>query len=541
MATNLPKKPTATRKPAILLISTVVLLVGALAITTCLAGEPAQEIRQPVVAGSFYPQNPKELAATVDGLIAHASTPTTEGQIIALIAPHAGYAFSGAVAAHSYTLVKGQRVHRVVVIAPSHFEAFPFSSVYDGEAYATPLGNVPVDKTFARKLANSSPLIKLSSRGHVPSPGQAEHALEVQLPFLQQSLVDFELVPVVMGEQSYEASRALGVALAQLIRGSDTLIVASSDLSHYHTYDEASTLDRKTLNAISEWDYLTLSKNFQSRIWEACGGGPIVAAMIAAERLGATRANVLKYANTGDVTGDRSRVVGYGAVALDRTAKQRTIQEPPLSLNRQDRKQLLDIARKSVESAVRENKLFQLSGDWSQNLMQDRGAFVTIRKNGAIRGCVGYTAPVQSLALTVRDVAALAALRDPRFPPVAASELSQLQYEVSVLSPFHRVSDISQIRVGGDGLLMKNGSDEGLLLPQVASEQRWDRKTLLDQTAMKAGLPANAWRDKDTDIFTFSALVFGEAAAPAVLIPEDPFSRKPTNRPGDLGQDLPQR
>jgi MEMO1 family protein len=541
MKTNLSKMGVATREPAVWLISTIVLLVGALASSTCLAAESAQEIRQPVVAGAFYPKDPKELAATVDGLIAHASAPTTEGQVIALIAPHAGYAFSGAVAAHSYARLKGQRVHRVVVIAPSHFEAFPFSSVYDGEAYATPLGKITVDKTFAGKLANLSPLIRLSSRGHVPTQGQAEHALEVQLPFLQQTLADFELVPVVMGDQSYEASRALGVALAQLMRGSDTLIVASSDLSHYHTYDQASALDRKTLNAIREWDYLTLSKNFQSRIWEACGGGPIVAAMIAAQRLGATQANVLKYANTGDVTGDRNRVVGYGAVALLRTAKQRDIQEPPFSLNRQEKKQLLDIARKSVESAVKENQLFQVSGDLSPNLAQDRGAFVTIRKNGAIRGCVGYTAPVQSLALTVRDVAALAALRDPRFPPVSASELSQLQYEVSVLSPFQRVLDMNQIRVGEHGLLMKNGSYEGLLLPQVASEQRWDRKTLLDQTAVKAGLPANAWRDKDTDIFLFSALVFGEAAVPDALTPLDPFLRKPMSRPGDQEQNLPPR
>jgi len=262
-------------------ISVLILLLGA-ATSQCLAAS-ADEIRQPAVAGSFYPQDPKELAAAVDGMIARAAVPATQDHIVALIAPHAGYAYSGAVAAHSYALLKGQKIHRVVVIAPSHFEEFPFSAVYDGNAYATPLGKVPVDKVLARKLASMSPLIKLSSRGHAPSQGQAEHSLEVQLPFLQRTLPDFELVPIVMGEQSYEASRALGVALAELIQGSDTLIVASSDLSHYHTYDEASTLDHKTLNAISEWDYLTLSRNFQIRIWEACGGGPIVAAMIAAE------------------------------------------------------------------------------------------------------------------------------------------------------------------------------------------------------------------------------------------------------------------
>jgi AmmeMemoRadiSam system protein A len=234
-------------------------------------------------------------------------------------------------------------------------------------------------------------------------------------------------------------------------------------------------------------------------------------------------------------------VVGYAAVALLRNAKQHVAGQPLFSLNSQEKKQLLEIARKSVESAVKEDKLFEISGDLSPNLAQDRGAFVTIRKNGELRGCVGYTAALQPLALTVRDVAAIAALSDTRFRPVTPDELSQLQYEVSVLSPFHRVLDINQIRVGEHGLLMKNGSYEGLLLPQVASEQRWDRKMLLAQTAVKAGLPANAWRSEDTDIFMFSALVFGEAAAPTVFIPEDPFSRKPMTRPGDQGQDLPRR
>jgi AmmeMemoRadiSam system protein B/AmmeMemoRadiSam system protein A len=493
------------------------------------------------VAGSFYPQDPKELVTTVDGFIAKAKVMAPEGQIVALIAPHAGYQFSGGVAAYSYALLKGQNIHRVVVIAPSHFEAFDFASVYAGDAYATPLGRVAVDTAFAKKLASSSPLIKLSSRGHAPYGGQAEHSLEVQLPFLQRTLSDFELVPIIMGDQSYQASRSLGVALAELIRGTNTLIVASSDLSHYHAYDEAVTLDRKTLNAIHEWDYLTLSKNFQSRTWEACGGGPIVAAMIAAERLGANRAAVLEYANSGDVTNDRKRVVGYGAVALTRAAKQETTQTSGFSLDPLQKKALLDIARKSVESAVKENKLSQIPTDLPENLTQDRGAFVTLRIHGELRGCVGYTTSTQSLALTVRDVAAFAALQDHRFPPVAANELPQLTSEISVLSPLRRVADVNQIKLGQHGLLIKKGAREGLLLPQVATEQRWDRKTLLDQTALKAGLPADAWRDKDSDIFVFSALVFGDPAAPNPITLENPLFQRPPSRPADLRQNPPLR
>ncbi len=226
----------------------------------------------------------------VDEFLARAAPPAIKEPVLALVSPHAGYVYSGGVAAHSYALLKGRKFDRVVVISPSHVEAFNFSSVYDGDAYATPLGTIPVDKAFAAKLASLNPSIKLSSRGHAASGGQAEHALEVQLPFLQRVLGPFKLVPIVMGQQDYDTCRALGVSLAKLIQGPDTLLVASSDLSHFHPYDIAVKLDRKTLQAIEEWDYLSMSRNFELRVWEACGGGPIVAAMIAAERLGANRA-----------------------------------------------------------------------------------------------------------------------------------------------------------------------------------------------------------------------------------------------------------
>jgi hypothetical protein len=509
----------------------ILFLVGC----SVVAGSPPAEsehIRQAAVAGAFYPADPKELAAMVDGFIAHASVPAHEGEVVALVAPHAGYPFSGGVAGYSYAMIKGRPTHRVVVIAPSHFEGFSFTSVYDGYAYVTPLGKVPVDKEFARKLVSLNPEIRLSSSGHVPTAAGPEHALEDQLPFLQRVLGDFQLVPIIMGEQSYAASRALGVALAELIRGTDTLIVASSDLSHYHPYAEAVTIDGKTLNAIGEWDYLTLSDNFANRTWEACGGAPIVAAMIAAERLGATRAQVIKYANSGDVTGDRSRVVGYSAVAFLKEEGRREA-TPKFSLTSSEKRQLLEIARKSVESVVKEDKGYELPANQPANLTRDRGAFVTLKENGELRGCIGYTVAMEPLAETVRDVAAHAALRDPRFHPVAASELPLLKYEVSVLSPLRRVSDTNQIKVGEHGLMIVKGRTRGLLLPQVAPEQHWDRNTLLDETAMKAGLPAKAWRDKDADLFMFTAVVFGETEISRDLTPEVPALPNQRGKPGE--------
>jgi hypothetical protein len=477
-------------------------------------------IHEPGVAGSFYPADPKVLADTVDAMMAKVPAQEIAEPPIALVSPHAGYPYSGEVAAHSYALLKGRKFSRVVVIAPSHYEAFDFASVFEGDAYATPLGRVPVDKEFARKLAHSNSALVLSSRGHIPSAETErdasgapahEHALEDELPFLQRTLGDFKLVPIIMGVQDYRTERALGVALAKLIGNSnDTLIVASSDLSHYHPYDEAVQLDHKLLDAVVQWDYLSASRNLERRAWEACGGGPIVAAMIAAERLGANQARLLKYANSGDVTGDKSRVVGYASVAFFRKASLKPVKETSYSLTGPEREQLLKIARLSVEAVVREDRKYDAPPPVLSALAEERGAFVTLNKEGKLRGCIGYTAPITPLYLTVRDVAGFAATRDPRFAPVSPSELGDLEYEISVLSPMRRVTDTGQIEVGRHGLLMRNGDYEGLLLPQVPGEFGWDRKAFLENTCEKAGMAPRCWQSEDTDIFMFTAFVFDE-------------------------------
>ena len=215
-----------------------------------------QKVRPAAVAGAFYPADPQELTKMIDDMLAKAAPPPVDGEILAAVAPHAGYPYSGPVAAWTYAALKGHRYSRVVVIAPSHYVAFDFTSVYDGDAYTTPLGQVPVDKEFARRLAKMSSTIELSDKGHQATPDAPEHSVEVELPWLQTILGNFELVPIVMGDQSYESSRALGVALAKMLRNDhDTLVLASSDLSHYHTYDEAETIDHKTLHALEAYDY----------------------------------------------------------------------------------------------------------------------------------------------------------------------------------------------------------------------------------------------------------------------------------------------
>jgi hypothetical protein len=478
----------------------------------------------------------------IDGFLAHASAEKLEGSLVALICPHAGYQFSGGVAAYAYIQLKGRSYDRVVVIAPSHYESFPFSSIYDGDAYQTPFGAVPVDHDFAAQLVKLSSAIKISGRGHGEVQGHGEHALEDQLPFLQRMLGQFKMVPIVMGDPSYDACRALGIALAKAVQGTNTLILVSSDLSHYHPYDEAERMDHQILKTIEDWDYLTLSQNTERDIWRGpCGGGPIVAAMIAAERLGAHHAQILKYANSGDVTGDKSRVVGYAAVALvaEKENKKHGRKSAELSLTPAEKQELLKIARQSVETAVREKKMLPVPADEPEALQNARGAFVTLKEHGDLRGCIGYMSPVKPLAETVRDVAAFAALEDRRFRPVSEVELGLLEYEISVLSPLHKVEDINQIHVGQHGLLIRKGEYEGVLLPQVPTEEGWNRDTFLEQVCVKAGLPEQAWKDDDADLFMFTALVFAEPTNPKAPTLDETPPQKPPVLPGPLAPGSP--
>ncbi len=485
------------------------LLVGLLVLACC--ANVGAKSRRPAVAGGFYPADPDRLREMVNGYIDGAGV-QIEGRLLAVVAPHAGYVYSGPVAGHAYAMVKGRPFKRVVVISPCHVDAFNGAAVYDGDEYLTPLGAILVDRAFGEALVRLNGKLKLSGQGHESQTpeGRREHALEVQLPFLQQALGDFKIVPIIMGESSYPTCRALGRALARSIKGEDTLIVASSDLSHFHTYEEANRLDSALLGAVTDYDYFNLHRNLEGRIWEACGGGPIVATMIACEQLGANQARLLAKANSGDaITGDRKSVVGYGAVAFLQT-KQTAQTAQDYRLTDREKEKLLEIARRSVEAAVT-GEIYSGGLDGLAPLSESRGAFVTLTIKGELRGCIGYTSPIQPLRDIVRTAAVHAALHDTRFSPVCKEELPRLHYEVSVLSPVRLVKDPSVIRVGLHGLFVRRGGREGLLLPQVATERHWDRETFLKQTCLKAGLPPDAWQDPEADIFMFTALVFAEA------------------------------
>ena len=233
--------------------------------------------------------------------------------------------------------------------------------------------------------------------------------------------------------------------------------------------------------------------------------------MIACENLRAGNSRVLKYANSGDVpAGNKSQVVGYTSIAFYQDKSSKSNKSKEFRLSTDEQKYLLQIAKQSVQTAVEKGKILDCNSGGYDALAVDRGAFVTLNKSENLRGCIGYTSPVKPLCETVRDVAISAALKDPRFPAVTPGELDELSYEISVLSPFRKVIDLNQIKIGTHGLLIKFGRSEGLLLPQVATDNNWDRETFLASTCRKAGLPMDTWKDPEADIFMFSAFVFGD-------------------------------
>ena len=472
---------------------------------------PEEQIRESILAGSWYPGDAKRLRQEVESYIQKASVPDLQGQLLALISPHAGYRYSGQVAAYAYKLLERQKFDTVVLIAPSHRAYFSGVSVYDRGGFRTPLGVVSLDSELVAALKERDRRIRFVAEAHAQ-----EHSLEIQLPFLQVVMPGFKLVPLIMGDQSFASCQWLAEAVAACIGKKSVLVVASSDLSHFHPYQEAKRLDQVVLDKVNAFDPGALSESLNGGKCEACGGGPMVTAMLIAKKLGANKSQVLHYANSGDVTGDHSGVVGYMAAAVWANPKTKgTVEEEgkqpkvgvDLGLTGEEKSALLELARKTIEAKCRGEKA-PVPEAQSPTLSELRGAFVTLHKQGRLRGCIGHIQARQPLVKTVAEMAVAAAFDDPRFPPLRAEELKEIDIEISVLTPLRRIADVREIRVGTHGIYIRKGGYSGLLLPQVATEWKWDRAAFLEHTCEKAHLPKDAWKDKETEIYIFSADVF---------------------------------
>ncbi|MBS1112337.1 MAG: hypothetical protein H6Q92_99 [Nitrospirae bacterium] len=453
---------------------------------TCLVGTGCTDnIKEPSVAGTFYPADKKELKDTIDTFLSKANRIPGEGNIIALISPHAGYRYSGQVAAYGYKHIQDRDIRKIILIGQSHHEGFKGASVYTNGSFKTPLGNVEIDEKSAKKLLNENADVKF-----YPEAFAKEHSIEVQLPFLQSMLKDFTIIPLLIGSPTRQTFEHLISELTEMMDG-QTLMIASTDLSHYHGYSEAVEMDSKLISAIERLSVMNAGELVQTGKSEMCGSIPVIIAMEVAKRHGANLGVLFNYANSGDVTQEKDKVVGYASMGL--------IRSPYTDV---EKKELLSIARNAITEFVTDKKTIEVDMK-NPKLRTDGAVFVTIKEKGSLRGCIGHVQAIMPLYQSVIKNAIAASSSDPRFPPMTKDELQDIEIEISILSPMQKLKDVKNIQIGKHGLVIRKGSQSGLLLPQVPIEQGWDRQTFLKQICAKAGLPEYAW--KDAELYTFTA------------------------------------
>ncbi|MBO7417862.1 MAG: AmmeMemoRadiSam system protein B [Bacteroidaceae bacterium] len=469
------------------------------------AKEPV--VRPAMQANRFYTGDPKMLTQEVDSFLALHSGKDVYSNVSALIVPHAGYYFSGNVAASAYMTLDPKKTYkRIFLLGPSHQEWLDGASV-DTEAdyYATPLGNVKVDRETAKKLAKTKNVFTYKASAH-----EQEHCLEVQLPFLQRRLKEVPpIIPIIIATNNFQKLKRMADELKPYFTD-ENLFIISSDFSHYPSYKDAYEVDAKTGKAIESGNVEefieVLNENEQSGkrnlATSACGEFPIITLMLMLDPN--YEVKHLMYQNSGDIDNhDHSRVVGYHSFAFLRN-------KVDFALTDEDKQVLKKIARQSIEDALAGKDASPIDSSFfaiHPVLKMKCGAFVSLYKNGRLRGCIGHFGEDFPLHEIVAEMARAAAFEDPRFDPVKCKELDNIGIEISVLTPMRRIHSLDEFELHRHGIYIRKGYRSGTFLPQVADEVNWTKEEFVGHCSQdKAGLGWNGWRD--AELYVYEAIVF---------------------------------
>ena len=474
----------------------------------------AINIRPARVAGTFYSGSPAELRREIEERLANAAETQVEDEIVAASVPHAGYIYSADIAAPVFKALRNADFDTVVIIGHDFGSQAPgvIGVVPSYDAFLTPLGEVPVDTDLCQALRREEPRILCDDRVHA-----LEHTVEVQLPFLQVTHPGVKIVPMLFGEVTASHCRRLAELLMAL-RGKRRLFVLSStDLSHYPSAETSRDLDRMTLEFAERMDLEGLCRWKNSGEWERmpgvetplCSAGGLGTAIDWAKRKGAGHAMVLKRGNSGDVSGDDLRVVGYGALLFVRPDAAGGPQNDSFRVGEESQQELLKLARSVIVTCSHGGKVTPDLPD-KEELRRLSAVFVTLRKHGQLRGCIGTTAAHLPLSRAVAEYAQAAAFQDPRFHEVTAEEVPELHIEISVLSPMRRIADPAEIVPRRHGVLLRMNGRSGLFLPQVWEQLPEKEQFMGYLCAEKAGLPCDAWLNPDAEIFVFTVFAFEE-------------------------------
>jgi len=495
--------------------SAVLLLAAALPA----AAAPAEKVRPAAKAGSWYPADPGALRKMLGKFLDAAPNAELPGEPVAVIVPHAGYAYSGATAARGFKAVGGRKVARVILLGPSHYMAgrFTGAAVPRSTHFATPLGRVAVDAAACARLAETDGFIA-DDRPHAP-----EHCLEIELPLMQMTLKGARIVPVLLGSMNADLARRIAGELTPLM-DKRTLIVVSTDFTHYgpnYGYvpfkdDEdgsvrakLAALDGMAIDRILAVDPIGFVETCADTRATICGRWAVAVALEMLSGVAGAEGVLLGYTTSGEMTKDWTNSVSYAAVALCRGAADPLTADEQTLLLRMARDRLR--AHLSGKDFADPLKRYPLT----PRLKTPGAAFVTLTTAGRLRGCIGHVRPRMPLYASVLANTVAAAARDPRFAGdrLAAADEPQVRIEISVLSRHRRVRGIEEIEVGRDGLIIRRGRRGGLLLPQVPVQQKWDLSAYLAGICRKAGLPDGAWKDPRTRLSRFGAQVFAEPHA----------------------------
>ena len=461
-------------------------------------------IRPATQANRFYTGDAKELENEVDSLLMRHNSSQVYDNLAALIVPHAGYYFSGNVAASAYmTINTKKRYKRIFLLGPSHHEWLNGASVNtEADYYATPLGNVKVDHETAINLTKADSVFTYRHSAH-----SQEHCLEVQLPFLQRRLGDVPpIVPIIISTNDYNKLKRMADVLKPYFTD-DNLFVISSDFSHYPSYEDACEVDAKTGKAIETGNVdefiaaIEANANSGKRnlATSACGEFAIVTLMLMMDSQYDVKH--LMYQNSGDIDDyDHSRVVGYHSFAILRR------DNTSFNLSDDEKKTLKGIAFQSIKDTL-DGKPIAQQPIRSSILNSKCGAFVSLHKHGRLRGCIGHFGEDFALHEIVAKMARAAAFEDPRFMPVTSDELADIDIEISVLTPMRHIQSIDEFQLHRHGIYIKKGFRSGTFLPQVADEVNWTKEEFLGHCAQdKAGIGWDGWRD--AELYVYEAIVF---------------------------------
>ena len=480
------------------------ILSALIMMTTCSGQEKESKVRPATQAGRFYEAHPQRLAEEVDSFLSlHAESKPIDN-LAALIVPHAGYYFSGNVAATAYKCIDTKKAYkRVFLLGPSHHEWLNGASVNcEADYYLTPLGKVKVDRDVAAELMAADNILSYRPEAH-----DREHCLEVQLPFLQRCMKEVPpIVPIIISTNDFSKLQRIAEVLKPYFTD-ENLFIVSSDFSHYPSYEDACEVDAKTGKAIESGDVEqfinAIEENARSAkrnlATSACGELAIAALMLMMDR--SYEVKHLLYQNSGDVEdGDHSRVVGYHAFAILRGS------EKTFSLSADEKQILKNIALQSIKDSL-DGKSISKFSNLNSNLSTKCGAFVSLHKQGRLRGCIGHMAEDIPLCEVVAEMARAAAFEDPRFMPVTADELPDIDIEISVLTPMRRIKSLDEFELHRHGIYIRKGFRSGTFLPQVADEVNWTKEEFVGHCSQdKAGLGWDGWRD--AELYTYEAIVF---------------------------------